>query len=72
MSQNNENMHKIEFIVPLSGSQIFDTYSYVTAQNLCADFPGLSFTMDAKQISITGELNDYWYDLWNRRLFRGQ
>ncbi len=64
-------MHKIDFIVPLSGSLLFDTHSYVTAQELCADFPGLTFSMDVKRIMITGELNDYWFEQWNKRILRG-
>lgn len=69
MSQ--ETMHRIDFIVPLSGSQLFDTHSYVTAQELCAEFPGLEFTMDEKKITIAGELNDYWFAQWNKRILRG-
>ena len=63
-----ETMHPIEFIVPLSGSKLFDMNSYVLAEELCGEFPGLTFTMDEKKITIKGELNDYWFEEWNRKL----
>ena len=65
-----DTMHKIEFTVPLSGSKLFDTFAYATAKNLCAEFPGLNYDYEDKtKIQITGELNDYWFEKWNQRLF---
>ena len=65
-----ENMHKIDFVVPLSGSQLFDIHSYAIANNLCTRFPGLNFDYDDKtKIRIHGELNDYWYDEWHKAIF---
>ena len=63
-----ENMHKIDFTVPLSGSQLFDLNARVLAMNLCNKFPGLTFTQDRTSIHITGELNDVWFDEWNKHL----
>lgn len=62
-------MHKIDFYVPLSGSQLFDYHSYVTARNLCIMFPPLDFAVEAQQIRIFGELNDYWYKQWCETIF---
>ena len=64
-------MNTIDFTVPLSGSQLFDYHSYVTAKNLCDMFPPLKFEMDTaqKQIHIYGELNDVWYEQWCRAVF---
>ena len=63
-------MHKIDFSVPLSGSQLFDYHAYATAQNLCGKYP-LSFELDSanKRIHIYGELNDTWYDQWVQEVF---
>lgn len=63
------SLHKIDFTVPLSGSQLFDMSAYDTARRLCASFPGLSFTYNHERIHITGELNDEWYELYHRHLF---
>lgn len=66
-----ENKHRIDFRVPLSGSQLFDMHAYVTAQHICSMFPGLQFEKeyDPKAIHIFGELNDFWFDQWNKALF---
>ena len=70
MSQEKETMHTIDFTVPLSGSQLFDIHAYTTANTLCKKFPGLIFDYDDKtKIHIYGELNDYWYNEWNRAIF---
>ena len=63
-------MHEIDFIVPLSGSKLFDMNAYVTAKKLCAKFPGLQFDYDDKQIHIHGSLNDNWYTEWNKAVFQ--
>jgi len=63
-------MNKIDFTVPLSGSQLFDYHSYVTAKNLCDMFPlSFEYDKDNKQIHIHGELNDVWYEQWCRAVF---
>jgi len=62
-------MHEIDFKVPLSGSQLFDYHSYVTAKNLCSMFPNLQFTMKDNVIHIFGELNDVWYEQWCKAIF---
>ena len=64
-------MNKIDFTVPLSGSQLFDYHAYVTAKNLCDMFPPLAFdyNKDAKTIRIYGELNDVWYEQWCKAVF---
>jgi len=62
-------MHKIDFTVKLTGSKLFDMYSYATAQKICAKFPGLSFTYDDKEIRIQGELNDYWFEKYQTAVF---
>ena len=66
-----ETMHKVDFVVPLSGSKLFDMHAYVLAQELCEKFPGLEFAMDEKKITITGELNDYRYEEWTKTLEKG-
>ena len=66
----NEHQHEINFIVPLSGSKLFDTHAYATAKGLCDKFPGLEFEYsDQKQIRIYGSLNDYWLKKFNRAVF---
>ena len=66
----NEHQNEINFIVPLSGSKLFDTHAYATAKGLCDKFPGLEFEYaDQKQIRIYGSLNDYWLKKFNRAVF---
>ena len=64
-----EHMNKIDFTVKLTGSQLFDMHSYVTAKHLCTLFPPLNFTYDDNEIRIYGELNDAWYEQWCRAMF---
>ena len=64
-----ENLHEIDFRVPLSGSQLFDIHAYATAKNLCAKFPGLNYETNQKEIHISGNLNDYWYEEWVKSVF---
>ena len=69
----NEHLNKVELIVPLSGSQLFDINAYVTAKNLCAQFPGLQCDYEDKtRIRIFGELNDYWFAQYNKMVFDSQ
>ena len=65
-------MHEINFSVPLSGSQLFDFHAIVTAKKLCDKFPPLDYIIaaDHKSITITGELNDYWFEKWNIAVFQ--
>jgi len=61
-----DNMHKIDFSVNLTGSFIFDECMYVGALRMCNLFPGLDFTKDENTIHVFGELNDYWWDKYNK------
>ena len=63
-------MHKIDYEIKLTGSQLFDVVMYNTAKKLCADFPGLSFEYNENIIRIYGELNDYWYEKYNSAMFK--
>ena len=63
-------MNEIDFHVPLSGSKLFDTHSYVIAKKLCAKFPGLNYNMEDTSIHIFGELNDHWLEQWNKAVFQ--
>ena len=62
-------MHPIEYEVKLTGSKLFDLVMYNTAKKLCTDFPGLDFDYNKTEIKIFGELNDYWYDEFNKQMF---
>jgi hypothetical protein len=54
----------------LTGSKLFDMVMYNTAKKLCADYPGLSFEYeDRKSIRIVGELEDYWYEKYQKEMF---
>ncbi|NLV50000.1 MAG: hypothetical protein GXY20_04820 [Clostridiales bacterium] len=65
-----DNLHTIDFSIPLSGSKLFDVYIQVTARKLCEKFPGLDYDYsDPKKIRIYGELNDYWYEQFNKAVF---
>lgn len=61
-----DNMHKIDFSVNLTGSFIFDEYMYLDALKMCNLFPGLDCSRDEKTIRVFGELNDYWWDKYNK------
>lgn len=62
-------MHKVEYTIQLTGSQLFDIVMYNTAKQLCTDFPGLSFDYDKTTIHIHGELNDFWYEKYQAAMF---
>ena len=62
-------MHKVEYSLQLTGSQLFDIVMYNTAQKLCSDFPGLKFDYDKTTIRIYGELNDFWYEKYQATMF---
>lgn len=64
-----DTLHKVDFSVPLSGSHLFDIGVYATARKLCAKFPGLDFEYGNHFVHIFGELNDMWYDKWNKAVF---
>jgi len=65
-----EHMNKVDFSVPLSGSQLFDIHTYATAKMLCDKFPPLNFEYKKDEcIRIYGELNDMWYEEWNKAVF---
>ena len=65
-------MHKIDFVVPLSGSSLFDIHTIATAKGLCDKFPPLNyeFTTEKTGVRISGELNDYWFEQWNKALLQ--
>ena len=70
MSEETIHMNTVELTVPLSGSQLFDLNAYVTAKNLCKEFPGLQCDYEDKtKIRIFGELNDYWFAKYNKMVF---
>ena len=70
MADETIHMNHVEFSVPLSGSQLFDIHAYVTAKNLCTQFPGLECDYsDKTKIRIFGDLNDYWFDQYNKTVF---
>lgn len=62
---------KVEFTVPLSGSNLFDIHTLATAKNLVSKFPGLEYDYrpEEKKITIYGELNEYWYNEWCKAMF---
>ena len=63
-------MHKVEYVIQLTGSKLFDVVTYNTARKLCDEFPGLEMKYeDKKHIKIYGELNDYWYDKYQKQMF---
>jgi len=65
-----EELYSVEFIIPLSGSQIFDIYTELNVEQFCSKFPGLKYeVIKDKEIKIFGELNTYWYSKWNKELF---
>ena len=64
-----DQMHAVDFSIPLSGSKLFDLHTEVTAKRLCEKFPGLSHEYGEKRIRIYGELNDYWYEQFNKAVF---
>jgi len=64
-------MNTVDFTVPLCGSKLFDLNTLLTAQNLCAKFPGLKYDhVDGKHIHIYGELSDYWMNEFNKAVFQ--
>lgn len=63
-------MHKVEYIINLTGSKLFDIVTYNTAKGLCEEFPGLEMAyLDEKHIRIFGELNDFWYEKYQQKMF---
>ena len=65
-------MHKVEYVLQLTGSQLFDIVMYNTAKQLCSEFPGLTFDYDKTTIRIHGELNDFWYEKYQAAMFGNQ
>ena len=63
-------MHKVEYVINLTGSKLFDIVTYNTAKNLCKEFPGLEMEYtDEKHIRMFGELNDFWYEMYQHKMF---
>lgn len=60
---------KVEYKIQLTGSKLFDMVMYNTAQNLCAEYPGLDFEYSKNEIRIFGELDEYWYKKYQERMF---
>lgn len=60
---------KVEYKIRLTGSKLFDMVMYNTAQNLCAEYPGLDFEYGDTEIRIFGELDEYWYKKYQERMF---
>ncbi len=65
-------MHQIDYKIPLTGSKLFDIVMYNTAKKLCTEYPGLEFKYDTKEITIYGELNDFWYQKYQEAMFYNQ
>lgn len=63
------NMHKVEYVIPLTGSKLFDIVMYNTAKKLCLDYPGLSYEYGERDIRVFGELDDYWYEKYQEAMF---
>ncbi|MBQ2690899.1 MAG: hypothetical protein IJF53_01935 [Clostridia bacterium] len=64
------HMNKVEYVLQLTGSQLFDIVMYNTAKKLCSDFPGLQCDYNDKtSIRIHGELNDFWYEKYQEAMF---
>lgn len=62
-------MHKVEYTLQLTGSQLFDIVMYNTAKQVCSDFPGLNLDYNKTNIRIYGELNDFWYEKYQETMF---
>jgi hypothetical protein len=64
------SLHKVDYTLELTGSKLFDMVMYNTAKKLCTNYPGLSFEYeDRKSIRIFGELEDYWYEKYQKEMF---
>ena len=61
-----DNLHKIDFVVNGTGSKLFDLTLYSAAHKLCTKFPGLNCELTEHGIHVCGELNDYWFEKYNR------
>lgn len=62
-------MHQVEYIIPLSGSKLFDMVMFQTADKLCQEFPGLKQEVPGGKIRITGELDDEAYESYRKKMF---
>ena len=62
-------MHKVEYTLQLTGSQLFDIVMYNTAKKVCSDFPGLNLDYNKTNIHIYGELTDFWYEKYQKAMF---
>lgn len=65
-----DTMTTIDFVVPLSGSMLFDTHTMLMAKKLCDKFPGLDYKMEPDHVRIVGELNEFWTEKWNKAVFQ--
>lgn len=63
------DLHKVEYVIPLTGSKLFDMVMRNTAEKLCADFPGLNLEYDAMSIRVYGELDDENYEKYQETMF---
>lgn len=64
-----DNLHHIEFHVALTHSKLFDMHIKYLALKLRNKFPGIEVTEDETGYLIHGDLNDYWFERWNRAVF---
>lgn len=62
-------LHKVEYIIPLTGSKLFDMVMRSTAEKLCNDFPGLSHEYVNDTIRVFGELDDAAYEKYQEVMF---
>lgn len=63
------DLHKVEYIIPLTGSKLFDMVMRSTAEKLCANYPGLSLDYDGMSIRVYGELDDNHYKMYQEEMF---
>ncbi len=62
-------MHDVEYMIPLTGSKLFDMVMKSTAEKLCRDFPGLSSEFVGNSIRVAGQLKDEDYQRYQDRMF---
>lgn len=64
-------MHKVNYTIKLTGSQLFDVVMFNTAKKLCLDYPGLDMEYTMKEIFVYGTLDDEAYARYQEEMFGG-
>lgn len=62
-------MHKVNYTIKLTGSQLFDVVMFNTAKKLCLDYPGLDMEYTMKEIFVYGTLDDEAYARYQEEMF---